>query len=134
MTWIRKRAPYILLVIVISLVAMNIQSDGEKNKKTSDQLKVAVIRIAKDEEKLRILDSKVTLATCRRLNNLQDSLALFLKDSSQRSQKNAKAIIDSPFSTTAEKQAATQNLAQLKEFVRDFRARVPNSTCKPLIL
>lgn len=138
--WLKLRAPYLVMVLVVTLAVGYLNSESKKikdtattSKATAAALKVTVDHLRTDETKLRRLDQRVTTATCHRINKLQDKIGNFLEDSTQRSRRNAEAIIASPFSTLSEKIAAQQNLDQIVEFVNNFRATLPDNKCVPAI-
>lgn len=99
-------------------------------KRTVVLLKSTVTQLAADEAKLKSLDQHVTFATCEKLNKLEGNISSFLSDSSVRSKRNAQAIVKSPFSTAAEKDAARKNLKEINRFINDFKKRFPKSHCE----
>lgn len=150
MNWLnRHRAiiAWVILIVILAYIWAGQQNDTDKVKKTAaaaaetaTALKATVSRLDDTVKTLnealaniKRLDSKVTTATCKKINKLQTNLVNFLTDSTVRSKRNANAILQSPFSTKEEKTAAAKNLKQIEQFLKDFKAKFPNAKCSSAV-
>lgn len=129
MSWLRLRAPYLVLV-VFAFLAFSIHSgDIDKLTTTQHELVDTQAQVKAAVTRLNTVFRTGTRGSCLSRNKLRDGIVGFVIDTEERSRRANTATLASPTATPEQKQASTVNLAQLTATLAQLRTRLPIMVC-----
>lgn len=138
MTLIRKRAPYIVLVIVLASGAWVMNTNQNETSSTAKkvdaqqhQLERQQHQLAHQQARLKYSKEENDYTTCLKINKVQDRIVAFADSTRKRSLTNLKAVLASSTSTPEMKIAALKNYAGIVIIKKQLRASLKNEKCKP---
>lgn len=115
MSWLRQRAPYLVLVAVMAVALHQHSAD--------------ITRIRADERQLNAVYDSGTRGSCLARNRLRDGIIGFVQSGVDRSQKAADALVASPLTSQMQRDTAAANLAQLKRTLVELQEHLPLEGC-----